>query len=313
MATEVNGRPREAFHRLLAPFVAFWCLLVPSTARPTPHHTIRIGIAGTNGAITKVKRLDVEKYLLGVLPQEMAPEWPIEALKAQAVVARTYAYSQLGRFGGQGFDLTSDTRSQVYKKPAAPAPLVRRAVTETAGEVLGWRGKLLGIYYHACCGGHTTSPNSAWGYTKPAPPPLRGVADRYCRHSPYAHWSSYVSAKDLLASLGHKRLLGATLRSFSIAAKDRAGYALWFKARIGGRTLRFAAYRVRQALGNALPSLRIMKIRRSKAGYEFFGEGLGHGVGLCQWGARGMADRGYRYEAILKHYFPGSVLSVVVN
>ncbi len=270
-------------------------------------------MASPGGAITKVTELDVEKYLLGVLPQEMAPDWPIEALKAQAVVARTYAYSQLGRFGGQGFDLTSDTRSQVYKKPAAPAPLVRRAVKETAGEVLGWHGKLLGIYYHACCGGHTTSPNSAWGYTKPAPRPLSGVADRYCRHSPYAHWSSYVSSKDLLASFGRKRLLGAPLRSFSIAAKDRAGYALWFKAKIGDRTLRFAAYRVRQALGNALPSLRITKIRRSKAGYEFFGEGLGHGVGLCQWGARGMASRGYRYEAILNHYFPGAVLSVVVN
>ena len=280
---------------------------------PIPHHTIRIGMANSNGAITKIRSLDVEKYLLGVLPQEMASDWPIEALKAQAVVARTYAYSQLGRFGGHGFDLTSDTRSQVYKKPTLAAPLVARAVKQTAGEVLGWHGKLLGLYYHACCGGHTTSPNSAWGFHKPAPRPLRGVRDSFCRRSPYAHWSAYISSEDLLAAFGRKRWFGGPLRSLEIDGEDRAGYALSFRAKIGRHTMRFPAYRVRQALGHSLPSLRIAMIRRSKGGYEFFGEGLGHGVGLCQWGARAMAGKGYRYEEILKHYFPGSVLSVVVN
>ncbi|UPT76000.1 MAG: SpoIID/LytB domain-containing protein [Elusimicrobiota bacterium] len=132
-----------------------------------------------------IEEADVEQYLEGVLPHEMDPDWPLEALKAQAVVARTFTYANMGKFRREGFDLTADTRSQVYKGTTLVNENVRSAVRQTKGEVLGWKGKLLRVYYHACCGGATTDVVTAWGGEGEDPPkPLRGVRDPWCSASP---------------------------------------------------------------------------------------------------------------------------------
>jgi stage II sporulation protein D len=135
-----------------------------------------------DGTVTAVDELGIEDYLLGVLPHEMDPGWPLESLKAQAVVARTFAYTQLGKYRKSGFDLTSDTRSQVFTGTADPAPAILRAVRETRGEVLGYKGKILPVYYHACCGGHTADAASVWGGASSRP--ISGVRDRWCKDSP---------------------------------------------------------------------------------------------------------------------------------
>ncbi|MDE2511331.1 MAG: SpoIID/LytB domain-containing protein, partial [Elusimicrobia bacterium] len=113
--------------------------------------------------VTVVEDVSIEEYLEGVLPFEMDPDWPLEALKAQAVVARSFAYANMGKFRKDGFDLTADTRSQMYRGVTAVNDNVRRAVRETRGEVLGWNGQLLRVYYHACCGGRTENAAEAWG------------------------------------------------------------------------------------------------------------------------------------------------------
>lgn len=259
-------------------------------------------------SLTLIEEIGVEEYLLGVLPYEMDPSWPLEALKAQAVVARTFAYTQLGKYAKQGYDLSTDTRSQVYKGRSDDA-VIRRAVDTTRGEVLGYKGQILNVYYHACCGGRTTSASAVWGGE--APPPLRGVADKYCQLSPHRKWTAFIAYEELLASLDRKRLLSGTLKKFEVAVYDRAGYAQSFRAKVGSERLDVRAPDFRAALGGALRSLRIRKLRRLKNGVEFEGGGLGHGVGLCQWGARLQAEKGRRYEKILQHYFPGATLSVI--
>jgi stage II sporulation protein D len=262
--------------------------------------------------ITVVDELGVEEYLIGVLPHEMEPGWPREALKAQAVVARTFAYYHLGKYRKSGFDLTSDTRSQVYGGVGAENEAVRRAVAETRGEVLGFRGKLLDVYYHACCGGHTADYGQVWGHGAVAPEPLRGVKDRYCPKSPLGRWTALIPTVDALAALQSRRMIGGRLEDFRLGRRDQAGYVRVFLAEIGGERVAVSAEEFRREAGpTVLRSLRLRSAKLRSDGVEFEGTGSGHGVGLCQWGARIQAEAGRRYENILEYYFPGSTLSVV--
>jgi stage II sporulation protein D len=265
-----------------------------------------------DGGMTVVDELGVESYLLGVLPHEMEPNWPLEALKAQAVLARTFAYYNLGKYKKSGFDLTADTRSQVFGGVAAESETVRRAVRETRGEVLGYGGQLLAAYYHACCAGHTADYGLVWGGGSRAPKPLRGVKDRYCGRSPLRRWRAFIARDDALAALQGHRLIAGKLKSFRLGRRDPAGYVRSFQARIGGESLAISAESFRRAVGpSELRSLRISSVKLRRNGLEFFGRGSGHGVGLCQWGARLQAEKGRSYEKILDYYFPGATLSVV--
>ena len=264
------------------------------------------------GGLSVVDELLVEDYLLGVLPREMDPNWPLEALKAQAVVARTFAYTQAGKFRRDGYDLSSDTRSQMFVGLGSESEAIRRAVRETRGEVLGYKGKILGVYYHACCGGHTENASAVWGSGPAPPPPLRGVRDRYCRNTPLARWTAYFPYEEVLAALQQDRLLGGAIRMFAVQSRTAAGYAKDFAVTVGSERLLVKASDFRKLIGSAdLKSVRIERVRQLSSGIEFEGSGAGHGVGLCQWGARIQAERGRDYEQILRFYFPGSTLSLL--
>ena len=262
--------------------------------------------------LTIVEEASIEEYLEGVLPHEMDPNWPLEALKAQAVVARTFTYANMGKFRKDGFDLTADTRSQVYKGMTSVNENVRAAVRQTRGEVLGWKGKLLHVYYHACCGGATTDAGAAWGNDGEVPRPLRGVRDPWCAASPHMKWIVYFAWADLTAAISDRRMLNGPLKTLRIGAKDAAGYVRTFLAQSGGESVVVKAAELRGSLGaGEMKSVRIKRVNLLKKGVEFLGGGSGHGVGLCQWGARLQAEKGRNYGKILKFYFPGSELSEV--
>ena len=265
--------------------------------------------------ITVVEEIDIEDYLLGVLPHEMDPDWPLEALKAQAVVARSFAYANRGRFKTEGFDLTADTRTQIYRGLADVNENVRSAVRQTRGEVLGWNGQLLRTYFHACCGGHTENSAEVWG-GDPAqtPKPLRGVADKWCATSPQMRWTAYFAWPDLMEAFSEKANLPGPLKSLRLGRRDAAGYVRDFVARAAGGEVKVKASDARLLLGaGELKSTRVQRITMKKKGVEFEGAGSGHGVGLCQWGARRQAEKGRSYEKILSFYFPGATLSVVTE
>ncbi|MBI3553672.1 MAG: SpoIID/LytB domain-containing protein [Elusimicrobia bacterium] len=263
------------------------------------------------GGVTVVEEVGIEDYLMGVLPHEMEPSWPLEALKAQAVVARTFAYTHMGKYKKEGFDLTNDTRSQVYGGTAEESPSIRKAVEATKGEVLGFKGEILDAYYHSLCGGHTADISSVWPTAGSSPRPLKGVSDKYCSKVPSA-WTAYFRNSDILAAVQRRTLTGGRLRAFSIGKKDIYGYVRDFSLKIGEQTMKVATNDLRQWLGpSEIRSPRISRIRKTDGGVEFIGKGSGHGVGLCQWGARVQAERGRTYEKILGFYFPGSTLSVI--
>jgi stage II sporulation protein D len=315
---ELKLTPREGGLRLSQ-------LALPTETRLEPRDgaLIKVGSDRYRGAlilrldpgqtVTVVEEASMEEYLEGVLPHEMDPDWPLEALKAQAVVARSFAFANRGKFKKDGFDLTADTRSQMYRGTTAVNDNVRKAVSSTRGEVLGWHGQLLRVYYHACCGGHTENAAEVWGGDPLAtPPPLRGVKDPWCAPSPHMHWTAYFAWQDVMTAFEDRVNLPGPLKSLKIDRRDVAGFVRSFIAKTAKGSVSLKAAELRTALGAGdLKSVKISRLTVKKKGVEFAGAGSGHGVGLCQWGAKIQAQKGRSYEQILRFYFPGADLSEV--
>ncbi|MEE8425503.1 MAG: SpoIID/LytB domain-containing protein, partial [Elusimicrobiota bacterium] len=207
----------------------------------------------------------------------------------------------------KGYDLRDDAFSQIYDGQNTDSERIRRAVRETAGQVLVYDGKLLPGYFHSTCAGRTTSPGSVWGSSAPTPKPLRGVRDRWCKISPHYKWTAYFRTADILKNLQRKGINALRISRIRPGLRDAGGFlrTLDLMTEGGWRGLRTHAFRIWMGAAE-LKSTKIRRIVRRRKGFHFIGRGYGHGVGLCQWGARGQAERGRGYRRILRHYFPGA-------
>jgi len=256
--------------------------------------------------LTVIEEVGLEEYLYGVLPLEMGPTWPLEALKAQAVVARTYTLAHRKRFGDAGFDLSADVKSQVYGGSTYDYPSVLEAVRSTSGEVLVYNDKLVDAYYHAACGGHTTSPLWDDEVIKP----LRGVFCKFCRNTNNYDWSATVKNSKVLEYLESKGLSARKLTGIKGVKKNRSGRTLLLKFTTNDGSITLDAKEFRSRIGSTLiKSTYFTGIQRKQDGFRFYGRGYGHGAGLCQDGASEMAKRGRNYKQILDFYYPGSEIS----
>jgi SpoIID/LytB domain protein len=258
--------------------------------------------------------LPVEDYVFGVVAAEGSVESQPEALKALAVVARTYALKNLRRHARDRFDLCDTTHCQRYAPVADESArpefyeLARRAVRETAGEVLrDARGRTAEVYFSAACGGRTADASKLWG--GPASPAhLRGVRDESC-DALAETWTDVIPSPQLLRALraDERSDVGARLDAVRVIKRDHTGRAEvvsvegerrrvlrgWDFKIIVGRTLGW----------NVLKSSRF-DVARAGASFVFRGSGFGHGLGLCQAGAHASAARGAGYRQILARYFP---------
>lgn len=257
---------------------------------------------------TPEKRLDIiehltlEEYLYGVLPYEMSPDWPLEALKAQAVASRTYALKNINP--ARDYDVTNGVEMQVYSGTKKINSRIIEAVNETRGEVLKYKGKLVTAFFHANCGGHTASVKSAWG--EAVIKPLYGIADPYCKSSSHYNWDLYVPASGLLKFIQARGSTALRLKAVRIAKRDGSGRAVSLKFTTDKGSYTAPVTDLRKALGNyEFRSTLITSVTPGNGGYQFEGRGWGHGVGMCQEGARGMAYKGIKYRKILRHYYPG--------
>jgi SpoIID/LytB domain protein len=277
---------------------------------------IKVHLVTENSTAT----VSLDQYCVGVLRAEASVEDRIEALKAQAVVSRTFALKNLGRHSQQGYDFCSTTHCQRYaaKQASARAEHVyERAVAETSGQVLvDDRGNLVDAYFHASCGGATANIESLWGVV--APPYLRGVRDDYCRSMPNANWTAVVASEKLARALGTdpRTAAGPVLKSISVAKQDATGRAE-VVAIEGNRTVSVRGWDFKIIVGRSL-GWNVLKsswfdVTRSGNDFVFHGHGFGHGLGLCQEGAHVMAKRGSSYAQILAHYFPTTRVSAPVG
>lgn len=260
-------------------------------------------LAAAAGRLDIVESLSMDDYLCGVLPAEMSPDWPLEALKAQAVASRTFALKQLNPL--KDYDITDGVEMQVYKGSAVVAPRVAEAVSSTHGEVLRFRKKLVTTFFHACCGGHTSSTSSSWG--EDLIKPLSGIADSFCSDSRHYRWELFVPTRELLTFIQKQGATALRIKAVKMLQRDRAGrsISLKFSTDQGARTV--LVKELRKEIGTfEFKSNYITRISQAKNGYEFEGRGWGHGVGMCQEGAKTMAIKGRLYKKILRHYYPGA-------
>ncbi|MBE7493052.1 MAG: SpoIID/LytB domain-containing protein [Planctomycetes bacterium] len=266
-----------------------------------------------------VNVVDLEQYVAGVIGWEMIASWPVEALKAQAIASRTYAVFTMeeSRALGRNWDLDDTTRYQVYGGvgPTASPKLWREtanvlaARSQTTGMVLTYRGKGFKTFFHSTSGGHTTDVRTALGVDAVIEP-LQGVElGNFDQDSPKHQWKVTLSAAEVNARMLEARLQpGQPIR---IVAEQVASSGHAVTVRVHGPTGASAvvkATELRHALG--LPSTNFTA-RRSGDEWLFEGKGYGHGAGMCQWSARGMARQGWDSTRILKTMYPGSELKTL--
>ncbi|MDR0764869.1 MAG: SpoIID/LytB domain-containing protein [Synergistaceae bacterium] len=363
---------------------------------------------------TVVNELPLEDYVRGILQAEMAADWPPEALKAQAILARTYAVRNRGRFGKRGYDFDAGENSQVYRGVNAESQRTDKAVSETAGMMLTWDGSPADVYYHSDSGGATADSVDVWGSARPY---LR-VQPEIARYiSPNSTWNTTLTEAQVTSILSKMKQNVGKVSGIEVAAADSAGRAVTLKVMGERGTASVKAHAFRMAAGSRVIKSTNFQISRDgkasapvatpapvpkppaappapapvplpapkgdpliamikaeiftpkelldmfshpekrgeylKIGYErmiktapknltaprpkplaaeipapapippapiappaaqigafvFSGRGWGHGVGLSQWGAKAMAEKGMKCAEILGHYFPGTKIS----
>ncbi len=300
-----------------------------------------------DGGLRILNLVPIDTYLLGVLGPEMGAGAPMEALKAQAVAARSYAIWQAVSRADAGHDLRTDTSDQVYRGGAA-SERVSEAVGATRGQVLLIDGQVCRASYHACCGGTTCTAPEVWGGDVPGLAAvfdgkgslgalareadarrflLEPPRDVFCRAHARFRWRERYTPEQLAANLnasaGRVAIEGSTrigvLRDVRVDARSPSGRVLsiTFVGSAGSATVRGDAIRLALGTGaiggEGAPSTFLAIAKAGSAppysAYEVFGGGWGHGAGMCQAGAMGMAEAGYAHSEILKHYYGGCELA----
>ncbi|XGB41464.1 MAG: SpoIID/LytB domain-containing protein [Nodosilinea sp. LVE1205-7] len=260
----------------------------------------RVLVVPQENRVTAVNWVDLEAYLYSVLGGEMPTSWPQEALKAQAVAARSYALYQRERNRTNLYDVDSNTDSQVYRGLATEATSTIAAVDATRGQVLTYRGQVIEAVFHASSGGMTENVEDIWPQALPY---LRSVPD-FDQNSPVFRWSQTFSMGEFQQRVpGLGRLVGVLN-----PRTTPQGRVLSVELQGAEGQRRFSGTELRQALGLKSNLFTITTVGDT---VQVEGRGYGHGLGLSQWGARNLALGGYRYFQILAHYYQGTVLSYI--
>lgn len=285
---------------------------------------------GPRGKLTIASRLPLETYLLGVVPGEIGAlnDTLIEAGKAQAVAARSYTLFYRGRRASEGFDLYGTVEDQMYGPVSGEKPVATRCVEATHGEIALSRGFPIRANYCSTCGGVSAEVWEAW----PAEslPYLTSHADRgatdWCSNSPQYRWHEEWRAAEFLANVERfapQQGISVPIDGLGdlvdvrVSERSRSGRAWRLVVVTTEATITIPAYSIRQVLRRAGNSGAILRsnlfkidvrrdpVTRAALGVVASGAGSGHGVGLCQTGALGMARSGARADAILRHYYAG--------
>ncbi len=284
------------------------------------------------GSLTVVNVVNVESYLRGVVPREIGtrPESEIEAVKAQAVAARTYAIASGGKRAGGGFDVFATVDDQVYAGIDAEDAVCDRAILETAGVFMTHSGEPIHAYFHANCGGRSEARHEVWEL--PRVPYLTQVwdsrdedqfNDAFCSGGAHFRWTETWDG-DEIARLVREQLPNTAstpvgkppgdVRDIRVTVRTPSGRVRWMEIETSTGTYRVFGDRVRwllrrpgtdKILWSSWFELEVGASGGRVTSVTARGRGYGHGIGLCQHGAMEMARQGYRYDQILEHYYSG--------
>jgi SpoIID/LytB domain protein len=290
------------------------------------------------GSWTLLEQVPLERYLEGVVPHEIGAGSPRAALEAQAVLARTWALANSHRFAIDGYHLCSDTQCQVYSDPRQASAAVRHAIRATSGQVLAWNGEPIQAWYHASNGGVMAGGDEAWAmdslpyvqaradgsaeWVNRMALPIRdasSVSDLLARgegaygtNHPRFRWSRTYSASQVAQALRAADLPSGVPGALSVQKRGASGRVLSLDIKMtgDGEGVLLQLDGIRRTL-RRLPSTLFVIETLGPDRWRFNGGGFGHGVGLSQAGAIDLAARGWSFERILSHYYPGTTLTEV--
>ncbi len=337
--------------------------------------SIEIDFDKEHRKLNVINIIGIEEYLYGVLKKEISPRWPAEALKAQAIAARTFAIFNMNKYIDKGYNICASTNSQAYGGVNHEDPLTNKAVDETRGVIITYKGKPINAVYHSDSGGYTEDSENVWGSFLPY---LRSVESKFEEKAspPHHTWSYSISEKDLTEKLQKQGYEVNSVVSIDPVKKSKTGRTSEvvfiadnnkvinmktndFRILVGADLIRSTLFNI-ETIGEEsnltedtedkkeiedkevriesikeileqkkdwtikellelmkknkqerekgkeemVPKVEIAKLKTPLT-FLFSGSGNGHGVGMSQWGAYGMALQGSRYQDILKYYYQG--------
>ncbi len=295
----VDGLERGATVRLTGPELALDGLRVRGA----------LDVARSGSGLLVVNDVPLEDYVAGTVARETYTSWGSEVLRAQAVVTRTYVLYERARRVHEPWDVRSTTASQVYGGASAENDAVLRAASDTRGEYLAFDDEPILAVFHSASGGGTSGADEVWRESRPY---LEPVAVDGEEASPDTYWRVPVS-RERLSALAAKldRPVGA-VTAVSVAERSSSGRVKSIRIEGSQGTAIVSAAELRAALGEGVLRSTRFEIHPGREprpqDFVFVGSGRGHGVGMSQWGARAMAQRGADYREILAHFYPGTAL-----
>ena len=264
----------------------------------------------TGNQLTAVNYVDLEEYLYSVVGAEMPTNWSLEALKAQAVAARSYVLYQRQNSATAIFDVGDTTTWQVYGGLEEEAASTRAAVDATRGQVLTYDGHIINAVFHACAGGFTENVEDVWSSPLPYLRAVRSPDENIAE----CQWTQTFTAQQLSQKLDYRGTISAIVPTFD----DRGRVAsLRIEGSTGSRVISGEDARKALEVRSTLFTLEPTRGRVAALGnlpsapdsFLLIGRGNGHGIGLSQWGAKVLAEQGYSYSQILSHYYTGVSLA----
>lgn len=298
---EVDGRRAPAFRLTSARPIR-----LGGRDYPPPIDLVR------NGAgLAVVNELPLEEYVVGVLRAETNERWPRETLRAQAIVARTYAAYHRALNAGRAYHIVASTANQVYAGSVPADSPIREAVRDTARRVLLWEGELFPAFYHSASGGYTEDPRTVFAARNM--PALRAIRDEFSAGAPHFYWSLDLRLTDLAAILRRHGVDVGPVSAIEVTERTPSLRAATVTIRGARGSARLRGNDFRRMIGYETIRSTLFAVAVDGETARFAGRGFGHGVGMSQWGAKGMAERGYTAETILEYYYPGTTLGALAG
>jgi stage II sporulation protein D len=256
-------------------------------------------IVRSGDGVAVVNEVPLEDYVVGVLRAEANEKWPLEMLRAQAIVARTYAAYHRTIAAGKPFHILASTAHQQYAGRVPATSPIWGAVRETAGQVLLWKGEVFPAFYHTESGGYTEDPRMVFAARNM--PALKPVRCEFSAGSPHYYWSLDLRLSELSEILRRNDVNVGAISAIEISERTPSLRAATITVH-GSRT----SMRLRRMVGYDTLKSTLFAVALDGEWARFSGRGYGHGVGMCQWGAKGMAEQGYTARKILEFFYPGT-------
>lgn len=253
-----------------------------------------------------INHVDLEEYVKGVVPSEVNAAWHLEMLKTQAVAARTYVLYQRMLSAGRDYDVVASTQDQVYRGRQGIDGQVEQAVETTRGLVVTYQGAPIYAAFSSTAAGPTEDAMNVWAKDLPY---LKGVECPFDLNSPHYQWRASFKIEALERNLRQQGFAVGTIATLTPLTYSRAGRVATLRLLHSGGELILRGEDLRKAVGYTIVPSTQFAIESVGAEVVLTGYGAGHAVGLCQWGAKELAELGYSFTTILQYYYPGTELN----